>query len=46
VTQRLHGRGGVVVDDGANGDKKRMKTAAAMAVLSTAPTPPPDRLRV
>jgi len=46
VTQQLHGHGGVVVDDGANGDEKRMKTAAAMAVLPTAPVPPPDRLRV
>ena len=46
MTQRLHGRGGVVVDDGANGDEKRMKMAAAMAVLPTAPAPHPDRLRV
>ena len=46
MTQRLHGRGGVVVDDDANGDEKRMKTTAAMAVLPTAPAPPPDRLRV
>jgi len=46
VTQQLHGHGGVVVDDGANGDEKRMKTAAAMALLPTAPTLPPDRIRV
>ena len=46
MMQRLRSRGDVVVDDGANGDEKRMKTAAAMAVLPTAPTLPPDRLRV
>ena len=46
MTQQLHGHGGVVVDDGANGDEKRMKTAAAMALLPTAPTLPPDRIRV
>ena len=46
MTQRLHGSGGVIVDDGANGDESRMKAAAAMMVLPTAPVPPPDRLRV
>ena len=46
MMQRLHSHGGVVVDDGANGDEKRMKMVAAMAVLPTAPAPPPDRLRV
>ena len=44
--QRLHGRGGVVVDDGANGVESGTMAAAAMAVLPTAPAPPPDRLRV
>jgi hypothetical protein len=44
--QQLHGRDDVVVDDGANGDESRTKTAAAMAVLLTTPVPPPDRLRV
>jgi len=46
VMQQLHGRDDVVVNDGANGDESRMKTATAVAVLLTAPVPPPDRLRV
>ena len=40
--QRLHGRGGVVVDDGANGDGPG-STAVAVR-LPAAPAPPPDRL--
>ena len=31
MTQQLHGRGGVVVDDGANGDESRTMAAAAAA---------------
>ena len=30
MTQQLHGRGGVVVDDGANGDESRTMAAAAV----------------
>ena len=29
MTLQLHGRGGVVVDDGANGDESRTMAAAA-----------------
>ena len=30
MTQQLHGRGSVVVDDGANGDESRTMAAAAV----------------
>ena len=30
MTQQLHSRGGIVVDDGANGDESRMMAAAAV----------------
>ena len=44
--QRLHGRGGVVVDDGANDDEPGLMVAvkAAKVGLPAAPTLPLDRL--
>ena len=33
MTQQLHGRDGVVVDDGANGDESRTMAAAAVETL-------------
>ena len=46
VSQRPHGRGGVVVDGGANGDEPTTTVVTAMAAVShpVAPAPPLDRL--
>ena len=46
MSQRPHGRGGVVVDGGANGDEPTTTVVTAMAAVSlpVAPAPPLDRL--